>query len=295
MITPVHFALILFVVFNWGLSFVVIHFGLQGVPPLLLATLRFALAAFPLVWFVRRPNVPIAWLALYGISTGVIQFGIAFTAMNIGISAGLASLVIQMNAFFTVLLSSVFFADRLKWFQWLGLGVAFMGIALIGTTRDSSATVPAVLLMLVAALGWATANLTVRFVSSLMPKPDLFAFAVHGNAYAPLPLLGLSLLLEGGDRDWTALTNLSLTSGLSALYLAWIATVVCFGAWAFLIGRYGASKIAPFSLLVPVFGMMLSALMLGEQFTSIKLVAAFLVVLGLIINVFGAKIIWRNI
>ena len=294
MITPIHFALILFVVFNWGLSFVVIHLGLQGVPPLLLATLRFTLAAFPLVFFIRRPNVPVLWLAVYGVATGVIQFGVAFTAMNIGISAGLASLVIQMNAFFTVLLSSVFFTERLKWFGWLGLGVAFIGIALIGTTRDSSATLPAILLMLVAALGWAVANLTVRFVSSQTPKPDLFAFAVHGNAYAPLPLLIFSLLLEGGERDWNAISNLSLTSGLSALYLAWIATVVCFGAWAFLIGRYGASQIAPFSLLVPVFGMMLSALMLGEQFTSIKLVAAFLVVLGLMINVFGSRISWRN-
>ncbi len=294
MISPIHFALILFVVFNWGLSFVVIHYGLQGMPPLLLATLRFALAAFPLVFFIRRPNVPVLWFALYGIATGVIQFGVAFTAMNIGISAGLASLVIQMNGFFTVILSSLFFAERIKWYGWLGLGVAFTGIALIGTTRDSSATLPAVLLILVAALGWATANLTVRFVSSLTPKPDLFAFAVHGNAYAPLPLLGLSLLLEGGARDWEALTNLSLTSGLSALYLAWIATVVCFGAWAFLIGRYSASQIAPFSLLVPVFGMVLSALMLGEQFSFIKLLAAFLVVLGLIINVFGSSI-WRKV
>jgi O-acetylserine/cysteine efflux transporter len=294
-ITPVHFALILFVVFNWGLSFVVIHFGLQGVPPLLLATLRFALAAVPFVFFVRRPNVPSIWFAAYGICTGVIQFGVAFTAMNIGISAGLASLVIQMNGFFTVILSSLFFSERIKWYQWLGLGVAFSGIALIGTTRDSSATLPAILLILIAALGWASANLIVRHVSSLTPKPDLFAFAVHGNAYAPLPLLGLSLLLEGAERDWAALSNLSLTSGLSALYLAWIATVVCFGAWAFLIGRYGASNIAPFSLLVPVFGMMLSALMLGEQFTSIKLVAAFLVVLGLMISVFGAKIPWRKV
>jgi O-acetylserine/cysteine efflux transporter len=151
-ISPIHFALILFVVFNWGLSFVVIHFGLQGVPPLLLATLRFAVAAFPLVFFIRRPNVPIIWLAAYGVCTGVIQFGVAFTAMNIGISAGLASLVIQMNGFFTVVLSSVFFAERIKWYQWLGLGVAFCGIALIGTTKDSSATLPAVLLMLVAAV-----------------------------------------------------------------------------------------------------------------------------------------------
>ncbi len=294
MITPIHFALILFVVFNWGLSFVVIHFGLQGVPPLLLATLRFTLAAFPLVFFLRRPNVPVVWFLLYGICTGVIQFGVAFTAMNIGISAGLASLVIQMNGFFTVIFSSIFFAERVKWFGWLGLGVAFIGIGLIGTTRDSSATLSAVLLMLLAALGWASANLVVRHVSSFNPKPDLFAFAVHGNAYAPLPLLMFSLLLEGGVRDWDAITHLSLTSSLSVLYLAWIATVVCFGAWAFLIGQYGAVKIAPFSLLVPVFGMVLSALMLGEQFGFIKLLAAFLVVLGLVISVFGSRI-WRSV
>jgi O-acetylserine/cysteine efflux transporter len=288
-ITPAHLALILFVVANWGFSFVVIHVGLNGVPPLLLATLRFALAAFPLVLFMPRPRVPWFWLAAYGVATGVIQFGVAFTAMNIGISAGLASLVIQMQAFFTVLLSSALFSERLRSNQWLGLGIAFCGVALIGTTNDSSATLPAVLLMLVAALGWATANLVVKRVSRDDPNLNLFAFAVHGNAYAPLPLLLLSLAIEGAPRDWDAVTHLSFVSGLSAAYLAFIATVVCFGAWAWLIGRYSASTIAPFSLLVPVFGMVSSAALLKEDFGTVKLVAAALVVTGLLVNVFGSR------
>lgn len=272
---------------NWGFSFVVIHVGLQGVPPLLLAALRFALAALPFVWLWKRPKVAWYWLALYGICTGVIQFGVAFTAMNIGISAGLASLVIQMNAFFTVLLSSLLFHERLRWFQWLGLLVAFVGLGLIATTKDGSATLPALFLMLIAALGWASANLVVRHVSSFSPKPDLLAFAIHGNLYAPLPLLLLSLWLEGSSRDWAALSRLSLISGVSALYLAWIATVVCFGAWAFLIGRYGAVQIAPFSLLVPIFGMMFSVWLLRETLTELKILAAGLVLLGLLLNVFG--------
>jgi O-acetylserine/cysteine efflux transporter len=287
MIAPIHFALIFFVVINWGFSFVVIHVGLQGVPPLMLAALRFALAAVPFVWLVKRPPVAWQWLAAYGICTGVIQFGVAFTAMNIGISAGLASLVIQMNAFFTVLLSSLLFAERLRWFQWFGLAVAFSGLGVIASTKDSSLTLLGLLLMLLAALGWASANIVVRHVSGFMPKPDLLAFAIHGNAYAPLPLLLLSLLLEGGSQDWQAMRHLSLLSGASALYLAWIATVACFGAWAYLIGHYGAAQIAPFSLLVPVFGMLLSAWLLGEALTSVKILAAGLVISGLLINVFG--------
>jgi O-acetylserine/cysteine efflux transporter len=287
MITPIHFALIFFVVANWGFSFVVIHVGLQGAPPLLLAALRFALAALPFIFLLPRPKVAWYWLAAYGIFTGVIQFGVAFTAMNIGISAGLASLVIQMNAFFTVLLSSLFFAERLKWFGWLGLTVAFAGLGVIATTKDSSLSLLGLVLMLVAALGWASANLVVRHVSGFAPKPDLLAFVIHGNAYAPLPLLLLSLLLEGGTRDWAALSHLSLLSGASALYLAWVATVACFGAWAFLIGRYGAAQIAPFSLLVPIFGMLFSAWLLGESLTWVKVVAAGLVISGLVINVFG--------
>ncbi|NJK46230.1 MAG: EamA family transporter [Pleurocapsa sp. SU_196_0] len=289
MITPAHLALILFVVANWGFSFVVIHVGLNGVPPLLLATLRFALAAFPLVLFVPRPRVPWVWLGAYGVATGVIQFGVAFTAMNIGISAGLASLVIQMQAFFTVLLSSALFSERLRSNQWLGLGIAACGVALIGTTNDSSATLPAVLLMLVAALGWGAANLVVKRVSRDDPNLNLFAFAVHGNAYAPVPLLLLSLAIEGAPRDWNAVTHLSLVSVLSAAYLAFIATVVCFGAWAWLIGRYSASTIAPFSLLVPVFGMISSAVLLREGFGTVQLLAALLVVAGLLVNVFGSR------
>jgi O-acetylserine/cysteine efflux transporter len=287
MIAPIHFVLIFFVVANWGFSFVVIHVGLQGVPPLLLAALRFALAAVPLIWLVKRPSVAWQWLAAYGICTGVIQFGVAFTAMSIGISAGLASLVIQMNAFFTVLLSSLFFAERLRWSGWLGLVLAFAGLGVIATTKDSSLTLLGLLLMLLAALGWACANIVVRHVSNQLPKPDLLAFAIHGNAYAPLPLLGLSLLFEGGARDWQALRHLSLLSGVSALYLAWVATVACFGAWAYLIGRYGAAQIAPFSLLVPVFGMLFSAWLLGESLTWVKVMAAVLVMSGLLIQVLG--------
>ena len=298
MIAPLHFALILFVVVNWGLSFVVIHVGLVGVPPLLLAALRFAVAAFPLVWLVKRPPaVGWVWLAGYGICTGVIQFGVAFTAMNIGITSGLASLVIQMNAFFTVLLSSVLFAEKLHWNQWAGLAIAFSGIALIGTTRDSSATPLGLVLILIAALGWAAANLIVKRVSQLHPGINLFAFAVHGNAYAPLPLLGLSLLLEGPGLDWSALTRLSLISISSVVYLGLVATVICFGAWAFLIGKYSAAVIAPFSLLVPVFGMAASAWLLGEEFSVLKLFAASLVVLGLLVNTFGSRVafLWRTV
>jgi O-acetylserine/cysteine efflux transporter len=288
-IAPAHLGLILFVVVNWGFSFVVIRVGLNAVPPLLLATLRFALAAFPLVLLVPRPRVHRRWLAAYGIATGVIQFGVAFTAMSIGLSAGLASLVIQMQAFFTVLLSSAFFSEKLRFNQWLGLGVAFSGIGLIAATTDSSATLPSLALILIAALGWAAANLVVKHVSSSHKDVSLFAFAAHGNAYAPLPLLALSLLLEGFPRDWDALSHLSLLSGLSALYLALVATVVCFGAWAWLIGRYSAAVVAPFALLVPVFGMFSSAVLLGEAFNAFKLVAAALVVAGLVINVFGER------
>ncbi len=295
MISAAHFALVLFVVINWGLSFVVIHLGLNGVPPLLLATLRFALAAFPLGLFVPRPKVAWGWLAAYGVCTGVIQFGVAFTAMSLGMGAGLASLVIQMQAFFTVLLSGLLFTERVQWNQWLGLGIAFSGVALIGAAGDRSATLPALGLMLVAALGWALANLVVKRVSSSQSEINIFAFVVHGNVYAPLPLLLLSLLLEGGSRDWLALTHLSLTSGLSVVYLAFIATVACFGAWAWLIARYGAATVAPFSLLVPVFGLVSSGLILGEHFDAIKLLAAALVVLGLLVNVFGVNLSRRLI
>ena len=291
MISPLHFALILFVVVNWGLSFVVIHVGLVGVPPLLLAALRFAVAAFPLIWLIPRPKgVAWTWLAGYGICTGVIQFGVAFTAMNIGLSSGLASLVVQMNAFFTVLLSSVLFGEKLHWNQWAGLTIAFLGIALIGTTRDSSATPLGLALILIAALGWAAANLIVKRVAQVHKGINLFAFAVHGNAYAPLPLLALSLLLEGPALDWLAATQLSLISISSVVYLGLVATVICFGAWAFLIGKYSAGVIAPFSLLVPVFGMGFSALLLNEEFSSLKLLAASLVVMGLLVNTFGSRI-----
>lgn len=295
MITPTHLALILFVVINWGLSFVVIRVGLNGVPPLLLAALRFLFAAFPMMLFMPRPRVPWPLMAGYGVATGVVQFGLLFVAMRVGISAGLASLVIQTQVFFTVLLSSALFSERLRSNQWLGLVVAFAGIGLIAASSDATVTIPALLMTLGAALGWAAANLIVRRVSSqAVPgeRVNMLAFVVHSSLYAAPPLFALAFVLEGPDAVAKAVTHLSLASVGSVTYLALIATIACFGAWAWLIGWYGAGRVAPFALLVPVFGMLLSAVLLHESFGPTKLMAAGLVVLGLLINVFGAR--WLN-
>ena len=296
MIQPAHLALVLFVVLNWGLSFVVIRVGLNGVPPLLLAALRFLFAAFPVMLFLPRPKVDWRALAGYGVATGVIQFGLLFVAMRVGISAGLASLVIQTQVFFTVLFSSLLFGERMGSNQWLGLAVAFAGIGLIAASSDASATIPALLMTLGAALGWAAANLIVRHVSSQhhsrQPQTEpinMLAFVVHSSLYAAVPLFALAFVLDGPQPVLDAVTHLSLASIGSVAFLALIATVACFGAWAWLIGRYGAARVAPFALLVPVSGMLSSALLLQESFAPLKLVAAALVVLGLLINVFGAR------
>lgn len=291
MIQPTHLALILFVVLSWGLSFVVIRVGLHGVPPLLLAALRFLFAAFPVMLILPRPKVDWRALAGYGIATGVIQFGLLFVAMRVGISAGLASLVIQTQVFFTVLLSSLLFGERMGSHQWSGLVVAFLGIGLIAASSDASATIPALLMTLGAALGWAAANLIVRYISS-RPQPEpinMLAFVVHSSLYATVPLFVLAFVLDGPQPVLDAVTRFSLVSAGSVAFLALVATVACFGAWAWLIGRYGAARIAPFALLVPVSGMVSSAFLLQESFAPLKLLAAGLVVLGLLINVFGAR------
>ncbi len=289
-LAPIHLGLVLFAVANWGLSFVVIRVGLAGMPPFFFAALRFLFAAFPAMLFIKRPALPWAWLAAYGFAIGVLQFGVLFFAMRLGISAGMASLVIQSQAFFTVLLASTIFGEHLALHQWFGLLLASCGIGLIALLGGNSATPAGVGLTLVSGLGWAIANLLVRQSKKNDPNINMFALVIHGSAFSVLPLLLLSAVFDGLPAIGKAIFGFGVASGFSVLYVALVATVTCFGAWAWLIGRYGVGVIAPFGLLVPVFGMLFASIFLAEHFSAFKLLAASLVVLGLLVNTFGSVI-----
>jgi O-acetylserine/cysteine efflux transporter len=268
---PKDLLLALIVIVVWGLNFVVIKVGLDGLPPMLLGGLRFALVALPAVFLIRRPQLPLRWLIAYGATISLGQFAFLFEAMAHGMPPGLASLVLQAQAFFTLFFAAAFLGEKLRAASLVGLLVAAGGLALIGLDSSRPTPLLAVLLTLCAASMWAMGNIITRRFG----KIDLVALVIWGALIPPLPFFALSLWLEGPALIEQSLRNISLHSLLS-------------------LSRYPAGKVAPFSLLVPVIGLASSALLLGERLGPLQWLGGALVMSGLAINVFG-PVLWRRL
>lgn len=274
----------------WGFNFVVISVGVREVPPLLLACLRFIVAAVPAVFFVRRPKVDGRLLVTYGLFLGVGEFGLLFLAIRWGAPAGLSSIILQSQAFFTALLAVAFFGENFRWHHALGLVVSGAGLVLMGWARTPKGgpTMPlsALVLLLLAALMWAAANL----LTKKMGRVDALGLMVWSSLVPPLPLFALSWGFDGGPAVLAALRHLGWLSLGSIAYLAYLSTLVGYGLWTWLIVKKGASAVAPFSLLVPVFGISSAWLVLGETLTPSHLAAAGLILAGLAVHVFGGRV-----
>ncbi|MFJ2675040.1 EamA family transporter [Streptomyces sp. NPDC087525] len=271
-----HIALAVLVTAVWGVNFVVIEVGLGHFPPLLFSALRFLAAALPAVFFVGRPKVAWKWVIGVGLVLGVAKFGLLFVGMDQGMPAGLSSLVLQIQAVFTALFAVVALGERPGGVRLLGMAVALAGIAVAAVDEGTSGPLLAFALVIAAAACWGVSNVLTRKAS----PPDALNFMVWVSAVPVLPLLGLSLLFEGPDADLAALRALDGTGIGVILYVAWVTTVFGFGAWGFLLRRYPASSVAPFSLLVPVFGMSSAALLLSESVSPLRWCAAALLVGG---------------
>ncbi|WP_276487077.1 EamA family transporter [Ectopseudomonas mendocina] len=290
--TPKDLLLALLVIVAWGMNFVVIKVGLHGMPPMLMGALRFMLAAFPAILLVRRPQVPLRWMLAYGMTISLGQFACLFYAMYVGMPAGLASLVLQSQAFFTLFFAALFLGERLRGSNLFGLLVAASGLVLIGLQGGQAMTLAGFALTIAAASMWALGNVVTRKLG----KVNLVGLVVWGSLIPPLPFLALSLWLEGPELIIRSLSTLGLDSLLVLAYLAFGATILGYGLWSRLLSRYPASQVAPFSLLVPVVGISSSALLLGERLGGLQMVGAALVMAGLLINVWGGRLLdsWRQ-
>jgi O-acetylserine/cysteine efflux transporter len=275
-----HFLLALAVVSIWGSNFVVIRLGLNALPPLLFATLRFTFAVLPAIFFLKKPDLPWRHLASYGLLIGVGQFGLLFLAMRSNISPGLASLVIQTQVFFTLMLSMRLNKEAVQGYQWLALLLAGSGIGLIATHTDGSATPLGLVMILAAAFSWACANM----LGKRAGRVNMLAYMVWTSVFAVPPLLALSLLIEGPTAMAAGLARADATTWAAVLWQAVGNTLFGYAAWGWLLARHAPATVVPMALLVPVFGMSTAALVLGESLPAWKLIAAALVLSGLAIN-----------
>ncbi len=287
--SPKDTLLVLVVVIVWGVNFVAIRWGVDEVPPLLLTSLRYVVAALPAIFFIRRPKVALGILVAYGFAVGVGQFSLLFSAIKLGMPAGLSSLVMQLQAFFTIALAVMFLGERPSVAQLIGALIAFGGIGVIALERLGGAALLPFAMTIGAAACWGVANI----VTKRAGKIDMLGFVVWSSLVPPIPLYLLSLLFEGPGAVPLALSQITILGIGSLLFIGWGSTVFGYGAWSVLLGRYPASTVAPFTLLVPIAGIGSAALLLGERISNLEWIGSGLVFAGLLLNVFGPRLLRR--
>ena len=272
----------------WGLTFIAIKIGVGETTPLALSALRFVFAALPLVLFVRPPKASPALVVLYGLFIGVGQFGLLFIAVREGFPVGLASLVIQLQAFFTIFFAWALLRESPRRAQAIGAAIAFAGIALIGSERLGGASFGPLLLVVAAAAFWGAGNV----VAKIAGRIDMLAFVAWSSLAAPAPLFLAALWLDG-PAALAPLAHPSLRLILSVLVLSYAGTTFGFGLWSRLLARHPAAAVAPFALLVPIVGMIAGGVVFGEPLDAFELWGAVLVMAGLGVNVFGDRLLRR--
>ncbi len=288
--------LALLVALIWGANFTVIKIGLQELPPLLLSALRFSVVAIPAVFFIPFPKTSLWNVLAVGIVLGVIKFSLLFIAMNVGMTAGLSSLLLQMQVLFTIGLSLVIFREPLTLSQGAGITVALLGFACFYFSIDSGISVGmnigssnvsllGLSLILLAAFSWGIANIIMKRMNGV----NLLHFMVWVSLVPPLPLLLLSYFLES-RQPLELLLNTTISSWLALIYIGLISTLLAFILWGRLLTHYSAATVTPFALLIPVAGIATSSIVLNESMTSLQVTGAALIMLGLALCVFGSRL-----
>lgn len=275
----------------WGTNFVALKWSLVEIPPFLLTALRYTFTALPAIFFIRRPNVPWRFMALYATLVGILQFSFAYSGLKLGMPAGLSSVVVQTQVFFTFMLAVWLLGERPGPIQIAGALVAFGGIAAIALERLEPTALLPLLLMLASAACWGASNIVTKKAGRI----DMLALVVWSALIPPIPMFVLSLLFEGGFGVVPqVLDALTLRGALSTLFTAYLSTLFGYGVWAIMLGKYPANTVAPFTLLVPIFGIGASRLLLGETISGLEIAGSALVMLGMVVNVFGPRV-WTRL
>ncbi len=286
------FIMALLVVIVWGVNFTVIKIGLGGLPSMLLVALRYLFTALPAIFFVKRPQIEFKFILLYGFIVGVAQFASLFYAMEIGMPAGLASILLQLQAFISPILGLIIFKEKLNTKQIIGFVIAAIGLFFIGKASGTNGPVKipimALLLTIFASTSWAFSNIIARITSKKAAAKgkslDMLSLVVWSSLIPPLPLLGIALLLDTPQTLLNAITNLNIISIFAGIYLAFGATLFGYSVWSKLIVKYPLGKVAPLSLLVPITGLLSARIVLFEKLSKMQWIGALVILIGLVIT-----------
>lgn len=281
-----HLLLAITITAIWGINFSVIKLGLHAIDPFILAGLRFTLCAIPALFFIKKPNVPWRCIIGYGLVFGIGLWGLVNLGIKTGLSAGIASLVLQFSAFFTLLLGSYVFKEQLSRYQIAGFVLACSGLMSIVFITDGSVTFAGLLLVLAGAIAWSIANIIMKKAGT----KQVFAFLVWSSAFSPIPLFLLDGLINGSAGYSALISHMDTRAILSILFQVYPNTLLGYWIWNSLLKQYPVSTVAPLSLLVPVFGILGSMMIFGETISSIKIVALILIITGLAVGLYGQRI-----
>lgn len=275
-----HTLLALLTIVAWGFNFMAVKIGLEQLPPLLFTALRFFFIAFPWVFFVKRPPAFSRALFIYAMGTFVLQFAFLFSAMAIGASAGLASLILQIQVFFTIFFAYIAMREKPHRLQLMGLFVSTIGLLIILFNLNGEMPVIAFCLLIAAAAAWGSGNIASKYLNTM----SIMTLVVWGGVLAFPPLMVASFLLENSYWQWQTISTLSTQSILSLAYVVYFATFLGYGMWGYLLQRNPAGEVAQFSLLVPIIGFSSSAIFLNETLYTWKIVAGALIMAGLLVS-----------
>jgi O-acetylserine/cysteine efflux transporter len=282
-----HLLLILLVVVIWGVNFLFVKIGLEEISPLLLCALRFILASIPAIFFIKRPKEPFKIVVAYGLVVFALQFGLLFLGMHVGMTPGMASLIMQVQVFFSMFFAVIFLGEQPRFFQVAGALVAFAGIGLVAFHFDDTISIAGFLLILAASASWGFGTLISKKVSAA----SLISVVVWGSFIASFPMLLLALLFEGPGSFVYTYEHISWRGAGALMYIVYASTWVGYGAWNWLVNIYPIGIIAPFTLLVPVVGIISSIIILGDPFETWQIMAGILVISGLCINLLSSRLL----
>lgn len=275
----------------WGINFVFVKLGTSEVPPLFLCAVRFFFASVPAVFFMKWPTTSFKMVAAYGLVMFGLQFALVFTGMAVGMTPGMASLIMQTQIFFSIFFAACFLGEVPTFWQIGGGLVALCGMLLIGMHVDANMTLAGLLFIIGGAATWGIGNL----ITKKLGKVNMMSLVVWASLVACLPLLLMSFLVEGPEKISYSLQHFSWIAVVSLIYIVLVSTWAGYGIWNSLLSHYPVTTVVPFTLLVPVFGIMASILIMGEQFTLWKLTASLLVIAGLCINLLGPRLFRKKI
>ncbi|WLG90517.1 EamA family transporter [Pseudomonas cucumis] len=277
-----HLVLAILVTLVWGVNFPITKLGLRSIDPFVLTGIRFALAAIPLVFFIKRPAIKFSYVAAYGFIFGLGMWGVINYGIQVGVSPGIASLIIQLSVFFTMGWGALLFKEKLRGAQLIGALLALVGLEGIISTQQGEHAILGVLLIVLSAVAWSVGNVIIKKSG----VKEIFSFMVWASLFPPIPLFFIAWLMQGAAPFEHLQSSLDFTAVLSIVFQVYLATHFAYWGWNSLLKLYPVSTVAPLSLLIPVFGIGSSMLIIGEHISTPNLISIVIIIMGLAVGLY---------